>query len=131
MSSWRIHFGGASHPGNKRPYNEDNWVTLVRAAEDVPAQHRLPEDCPLDAVFAVADGMGGELNGAAASRAVAETLKNTLSAAALNRLAEQHQADFSDLSFLVRRIVLNINDEVVKTGGGSTLTLLAYRYRIA
>jgi PPM family protein phosphatase len=122
----QISFGGFTHVGKVREQNEDSFLMLVRSA-NVPADQRLPEGVPFDAVFAVTDGMGGLSHGKAASQSVVDGLRQRLTVAEIRRIGERLSVNPSDPAMLLRRIIEDLKADVDRSGGGATLTLLALK----
>jgi protein phosphatase len=119
-----LRFGFVSHAGLERERNEDAFVVYAPYPGDA-----LPG--AFDAVFVVADGMGGHQSGDMASRFVADTAASRLTLA-----LPHHDLDpAAHIEDIVRRADEELRD-LVRTAGlqsaaGSTLTLVALRgYRL-
>lgn len=105
-----IEYAARSHVGLVRPTNEDSLLTL-----------------PECGVFAVADGMGGEVAGEEASAQVVSSLRQTLAGLAQKPPAEPDQLAtlLQDAVHLAHHDVFDIAKfEPLKRGMGSTVSLL-------
>jgi len=98
-----ITIGHASDVGKKRSHNEDAYVAL------------LPPDTPqgIDALLAVADGMGGHLAGEVASNIAVQIIADRFRAKDVTLASGSH--NYTDV---LRSIVEQANAEIVSQGTG-------------
>lgn len=121
--AWRLEVGFLSDRGRVRERNEDAYaVFLPYAGEENRA--------PVDALFAVADGMGGHDAGDRASRFVADAVEATFAA-----WSEGPVREIPDIPTWIERLMQEIHGELRSLaveggrprGMGSTLTLAVLR----
>ena len=117
----RLRFGFVTHAGLERERNEDAFVVYAPYEGEPPVG-------AFDALFVVADGMGGHESGDVASRFVADYV-----AAALTRdvqLANEIEPA-THIEEVMRRADADLRElvraEGLQHGAGSTLTLAAWR----
>jgi serine/threonine protein phosphatase PrpC len=121
--AWRIEVGFLTDPGYTRTRNEDAYALyLPYAGEANPMS--------VDAVFAVADGLGGHAAGDVASRYVADAAVEALTSAAAE--IPESSADLERwVEWLLRRINQELGELAQERAGaqgmGSTLTLAILR----
>jgi protein phosphatase len=119
-----LRFGFVSHAGLERERNEDAFVVYAPYEGEAPVGS-------FDALFVVADGMGGHESGDVASRLVADSAASALTM----RMMDDDIDPAAHIEDVVRRADAELRD-LVRTAGlqsaaGSTLTLAALRgYRL-
>ncbi|MCG8468487.1 MAG: protein phosphatase 2C domain-containing protein [Gemmatimonadetes bacterium] len=118
-AAWRFAVGFLSDVGLHRERNEDAFHVFLPYAGEAP-------DLPVDAVFAVADGMGGHEDGDVAGRFVADAVER--------ELAVSDAPDPGDLRQWLRgfterlnRALYDVGVERSNRGMGSTLTMVVLR----
>ena len=129
MTSLRLHVGFLSDPGKARERNEDAFAVCLT----YDGEERVG---PLDAVFVVADGMGGHEGGDVASRFVADAIARSLTtgAPAVPDSSESHDGDLAEaisrwIATSVRAVDRGLRQHVRECGleknAGSTATVAA------
>ena len=112
----KIQISSSSDVGRRRAGNEDSYRVVT--AEDLPGD--------ADAIFVVADGMGGHAAGEVASQMSVDSVIATLTSGAVSFTLED-----PDLRETLNAALLKANDEVIeegvrspeKSGMGTTCTL--------
>ncbi len=109
----RLAVGGATHPGQARPLNEDSLLTLMLEGSSLRTQPDASLGLPLLlGLFAVADGMGGHEGGEVASKLALHVFGSEVVRAIFLPAAAGREVPAGEAAALLARAVEAANDAV-------------------
>lgn len=109
----RLAVGGATHPGQARPLNEDSLLTLMLEGSSLRTQPDAGLGLPLRlGLYAVADGMGGHEGGEVASKLAMHVFGSEVVRAILLPALAGREVPAGEAAALLARAVEAANDAV-------------------